>query len=335
LRPMPVRFKIAALLSLLFLLTGCERYVPVDLHQHAYLAKGAWRLNDGYYVSAYTQKHRNAGFEFKKYPKGFRGVELKTLGVHFVGFPISQKFFDEMPDKGKLTPQKGLALLKKEGAYTIYAHPKPHRDLIKNKLAGVDALEIWNAGVHKHMDALEPLCYLYYWFGLLQRGYKITAIGVSDAGDDGWLEDINYVKTLVLYNRPWLDVGYLRRQLENHRCIVTNGPIIHFTINGKPVGSDVTADSIVLRIKVDSSETIDAIKIVEGRINAFGEGISKTSTVVANGGVIRLVRKVDEPMWFVVTVQGKKLSYAPKNRYNRALAFTNPIWVYPKKVGTI
>ncbi len=186
---------------------------------------------------------------------------------------------------------------------------------------GFDAIEVLNG---KHTGPAETT--LEDWFGLLNRGALVTAMGNSDThtihtGEAGLA-------------RTWLwapdhpTASQVAGAIRGRRAIVSNGPFVTATLGGQAIGSIVAPTGgprLPLSVEVQAASWVD-VDTVEVIRN--GE-VVHTWTVAATENPMRLSATWqapgDKPAWYVIRVRGDAKM---KPVYDSTpLAFTNPIWV--------
>ena len=107
------------------------------------------------------------------------------------------------------------------------------------------------------------------WFTLLNLGYRHTALGNSDTHGLTGTESgcpRNYVVSDV--DEPeLLDERDVARAIKEHRVVASYGPLIRFTVDGYPVGSDVTSESGSVTIDIEVSAPrwmlVDRVELYE------------------------------------------------------------------------
>lgn len=160
------------------------------------------------------------------------------------------------------------------------------------------------------------------WYNILNHARpdgtyrKYTATGNSDShkariDEGGYPRNYTFMGT---DDPSRFDEGQLVESIKQQHNIVTNGPFINMTINGKPVGSEVTASGPVeLKVIVRASEWVGADRF---RIVANGEtlrGIPDQTDDAWGWAPVRLVNgefettistNVQKDTWFVLEVEG-------------------------------
>jgi hypothetical protein len=147
------------------------------------------------------------------------------------------------------------------------------------------------------------------WFTFLSRGLTYTALGNSDS-HTGFGQEPGYPRNFV-YVGDGKDVqGHFDRWdvvagLRAHRVVVTNGPMIDFSIAGQPMGSTVTVTagtvSIDLTVQSPNFAPVESVRI-------WSNGELARELSVPSSQAHRFHTTVDLPLskdaWFVVEATG-------------------------------
>jgi len=126
------------------------------------------------------------------------------------------------------------------------------------------------------------------WFSLLNLGYRHTALGNSDTHGTTSIESgcpRNFVRSLVDAPES-IDERTVAQAIREHKVVPSYGPLIHFSIDGAGVGSDVSAPTgsaeVAIQVQAPRWMSIDRVELYEnGRmIHEFvGEEISSDGVV--------------------------------------------------------
>lgn len=173
------------------------------------------------------------------------------------------------------------------------------------------------------------------WMAILASGRRVVGVGNSDSH---WTtgQEAGYPRNYVLLDstRAGDDAAAVVEALARGRVMATNGPFIEFTLEGRPVGSRVTAGSrgvVNGHIRVIAPSWVDV-----KRVSVFANGVEEAVFMVQ--GRERAVR-FDEDFdlhlkrsgFVVVRVEGEDPldPVVPSSDRGplRPLAFTNPVWV--------
>jgi hypothetical protein len=147
---------------------------------------------------------------------------------------------------------------------------------------------------------------------LTNPGARIFAIGNSDAH---FTEEVANAYT-------WCDIGEavthssVYSALENGHSVVTNGPLIAFTIGDKKIGDTVTtaAENVFLDIGWDAKKPEQTIQKIEVYSN---QGLVKNQTVSGIAGSTTII----------VSVTPQRLYVRLRGIFSNGEAYTNPMWV--------
>lgn len=180
------------------------------------------------------------------------------------------------------------------------------------------------------------------WFNLLNRGYRIAAVGNSDSHDvaselAGWPRNYIASSTDVPHE---IDPAEIAANIRSKRVYTTYGPIVDFAVNGVPMGGDAntipsTQDSrdagwidVAMRVRVPTWMACDRVMIV---VN--GE-IVKTIDVSDRLGVLRLDTverlQLSSDSWVSLLVEGDDPLEPIVHTQGRPIypwAVINPVWV--------
>lgn len=173
------------------------------------------------------------------------------------------------------------------------------------------------------------------WFNLLNRGLRIAAVGNSDSHTvqdayAGWPRNFTPSST----DDPGrIDPGQVAAAIRRQCVTTTLGPFVQFEVNGKPMGSDVTASAggeVVLHIRVQAASWIscDRVSIV---VNG---DIVQTIAVPSSTRALRLDErrplKLARDAWVALLVEGDQPLAPilhPAGRPILPLAVANPVFV--------
>lgn len=191
-----------------------------------------------------------------------------------------------------------------------------------------DLIEVANASDLRSAPAV-----LNDWFHLLNLGHRVFATGNSDARNLG-PGALGYPRNYVNTNGLELTESSLIDALRNGRSIVTTGPLLDVTVNGraKPGETIVVRDGLVdVAIEVQAAEWIDLDKM---RVFANAQQIGE-QTIWRRPGETSVRLKESLPIhrdtWVVVVVTGKQalapVANGPRGEPIRPVAFSNPIWI--------
>lgn len=179
------------------------------------------------------------------------------------------------------------------------------------------------------------------WFNLLNKGYRIFAVGSSDShtidkGEPGYSRTYVYLKNKT--GKP-IDMNVFLEKLKNGRSFVTNGPLVDLRVNSKGYPGDLIIDKDG---KVKISITVQAapwISVREARIVLNGKR-EKTIPISFKNRKIKWIHEdtinLEEDTWIAVEILGDKSLFPVVQRlsYNGTsekaafpYAVTNPVFI--------
>ena len=227
---------------------------------------------------------------------------------HYLGYNINSFVDSDRTNQGMIDA------VKDQGGFGYIAHPytswwDEFGDWDDWNATGYTGLEIMN-GPTACADAINK------WTEILEDpSARIFGIGNSDAH---FTEDVASAYT-------WCDIGEavthssVYSALEDGHSVVTNGPLIAFTIDDKKIGDTVitAAQNVFLDIAWDAQQSGTGIQKIEVYSNA---GLIKT--IIDVSGIIAGSTSV------MVNVSPQTLYIRLKGIvWNGDEAYTNPIWV--------
>ncbi len=192
------------------------------------------------------------------------------------------------------------------------------------------------------------------WFHFLNRGYRIRAVGASDAhGIDGG--EPGYARTYVLYGGPKgrdLDAAALVRAIKEGRSFVSTGPIVSVLVDRRgtlgdivPVKGGGTLGDLVRakggRIRVDIRVSgAPWLDVSEVRLIVNGKRQAPLPMELEAGGTLKFKDRarldLERDSWIAVEVKGRPSLYPVVQQHQGATeaegavvpyALTNPVFV--------
>ena len=182
-----------------------------------------------------------------------------------------------------------------QGALVTWAHfPSPSGELpIDVALDKVDTVDLftWGDAFKDDVPGSEPGA-LSYWYHFLNTGFRLPAT----AGTDKMLNTqvVGSVKTYAFVGKPEITYDDWIEAIGSGRTFVTTGPVLQFSANGQPIGSDLelrTGDPVKLRAEVlapydlypvDRLEIVVGGRVVASRVNdASLASLSLTADITA------------------------------------------------------
>ncbi|MDP6438606.1 MAG: hypothetical protein QGH74_03130 [Candidatus Brocadiia bacterium] len=182
-------------------------------------------------------------------------------------------------------------------------------------------------------DTLKARRHLKRWFGLLNRGRRIVALGGSGSGSAGDLPALS-ARTFVATSAEGGNLREVIRSLgQRPNAVVSNGPFLEVTANGQPIGSTVRSDGgrVNVRVRVLAPEWMDV-----ARVRVFSNGaIAHELKVGSREGALALERTVEVAAerdgWIVVVATGDRAmtaAYSDEDGLGAVpFAVTNPFWI--------
>ncbi len=182
-----------------------------------------------------------------------------------------------------------------QGALVTWAHfPSPSGELpIDVALDKVDTVDLftWGDAFKDDVPGSEPGA-LTYWYHFLNTGFRLPAT----AGTDKMLNTqvVGSVKTYAFVGKPEITYNDWIEAIGSGRTFVTTGPVVEFSANGQPIGSDLElkrGDTVKLRAEVsapydlypvDRLEIVVGGRVVASRVNDAGlASLSVTADITA------------------------------------------------------
>jgi TolB protein len=184
-------------------------------------------------------------------------------------------------------------------------------------LGKLDYMEIVGFSDHKATAAV--------WYRLLNLGFHIPAGGGTDAmpnyaapirGNVGFDRVYVQVPAGPLNFSSWTDA------LANGKSFATNGPLLHFTLGGKNVGSELRLEApsaVPFSARLDSIVPVDRLELVcNGKVAAELDVAREAADI--HGSI-----PVKRSGWCVLRASSDKAQYPVMDHY--AYATTSPIYV--------
>lgn len=267
---------------------------------------------------------------------------------HFGGFPLIRR--PELPAAGgMLTHNVDLddvfQFLRDENSTALIQvnHPRAGRNGYFDLVGGPESAD--STGLRLDFDVLEIMngksqgsfrTVWKDWMTLLRMGRKVTGVGNSDTHLLSG-EEAGYPRNYILLDSTGVDEETVVDAVREGRVMATNGPLIHFTLEGAKVGSTVTRRAGTVRghIKVLASSWVDVRRVIVC-VNGQDDSIFM---VRGRDRVVRFDEDIELELrsssFVLVRVEGDDSlePVLPPLRSNKAsipvtpLAFTNPIWV--------
>ena len=258
-------------------------------------------------------------------------VTARTGSIHYNTYPVAVR--DGEPKSGAIsvedeTPETlfGLSRSKDPAALVQVNHPRSRglgyfltydlesetaRSAERPFSTDFDLLEAMNGAKRYEANRLSTEDF----FHLLNRGYPIRAVGVSDShGIDG--SEPGYARTYVLYDGPKgseLDQAAVIRAMKEGRSFLSNGPIVFVRANGRGLPGDLvraTKGRLELDIRVLGAPWLD---VSEVRLIVNGERGEPLPMKGRDGRTIKFRDRVgltlERDGWIAVEVRGRDSLY--------------------------
>jgi TolB protein len=223
-----------------------------------------------------------------------------------------------------------LRKAKAQGATTGYVHAFPgERDPLGANLGGgkgyivdaalgtTDVLEWSSAG----RGSFHP------WYATLNAGLRVAAAGGEDAISSMHASKvIGSVRTYAYTGARGRDANAWFDALKRGRAVVTTGPLIDFTVNGKMPGDDVRLPAGGGTIRIEAR--VQSIVPVEKATLVSNGAVVEEFPFTGNRRQLDIGRTitVERSGWYHLRVEGGEGDRWPlDSRYPQA--FTNPVWV--------
>ena len=282
------------------------------------------------------------------------GIEVSTVGRRFGHFNL----FPMLPGDGLLaedtTPDELFPRARSKSPNGVWQvnHPRwepntgyfTHYDL--DPLSGAprragynpdfDTVEVYNGLDAFDLPRVERV--LLEWLRLLGRGHRYAATGSSDSHKLAFL-DPGLPRTLIHYgtadsdDRDVLAAPHdVVDAIKAGRSIITSGPVIDASIDGRGPGETVSATGgkVQLKLGVRAASWVDVREVTvleggKGRV-VFQRRLPPSTRVERFNATVPL--SVSAPTFLVVVVRGER-PLPTAAQVVRPFAFTNPIWISP------
>lgn len=218
--------------------------------------------------------------------------------------------------------QRGVDQARKAGATVVWCHNHWGRESIPNWVTGrLDAQNIFDGGEHGSYEDSFYRC--------LNAGLKVP----FSTGTDWFIYDFSRVYVPIdgeVTPQSWLAA------LRAGRSFITNGSLLEFTVNGKPIGDRIDlpqSGEVHVTAKAIGRHNFRQLELIQnGRVIR-----TKTSQPVDGHfiAVIETTVQIDQPCWLAVRTPPPPLAKAPdryppveKNEFGQPLfSHTSPIYV--------
>ncbi|MCX7969827.1 MAG: CehA/McbA family metallohydrolase [Armatimonadetes bacterium] len=200
-----------------------------------------------------------------------------------------------------------------------------------------DAMELCNGKAQTDLDIL-----LRDWFGLLNHGYRITAVAGSDSHTLAQ-DEVGYARNFVhvgVDEPKQVTAETVVDAFRKGKVVVSIGPFVTFTAEGQQIGSMISKPEGEIKFEI-RVQAPNWVSVNEVELIANGIAIKRWKLDKVNGKSLdwRATAKVSprRDAWYAVIVKGVEGSLEPILRPFRTFegqtyrvvpfAVTNPIWV--------
>jgi hypothetical protein len=150
-----------------------------------------------------------------------------------------------------------------------------------------------------------------FWYRLLNCGIRLTCVGGSDFPFGAvmlapWYPNLGLDRTYAQVEGEFTYKGWIEG-IRRGNTFATNGPMLFFTVNGQPQGSELrlsgSRDSVLVEARAVCNYGLDCLEIVcNGAVVKHIEG-KGGQTEIACGERVRL----DQSAWLAARVRGRVL----------------------------
>lgn len=312
-----------------------------DLHAHTFHSDGNWTVkglldfaenNNLDFISITDHNTFAHHAETEAVAKNYknllvlRGEEVTTYGGHFNvwGLPKNELIDFRVAPKDLLRLQTVVDGVHRLGLIASLNHPTARCggcDWSYGDWAKMDSVEIWNGAWDNEDEAA-----LKKWDEVLQKGFRLTAIGSSDTHTPPLNGNANGRALGV----PTNHVGMKKLTQTELLAAIKNGRV---WISDKPTDYSLEF-SAFNNSRINIGET-NASLIGKTRLDCKAKNFPSGSTVslISNGQVLQTEKIEQAEYAFTKTFEVEKDSYfrlEVRNEKGVMLAFTNPIYVGKK-----
>ena len=246
--------------------------------------------------------------------------QLALLNCHRVVYPLS---FGAPQGVDDWTLGDWCDQCHRKGGLVVghwFFHPAegdPHGEVLADLILGkIDALIVNNGFDHPDRMALRE------WRALLDAGFRIPLVGGSGKVDNQTVLGGQHTYARL---HPGQEFNYKNwtESLRAGRTFVTNGPLLHFSVNGHDPGAvlDLPSAPAPLRLRAEarSLRPFDRLEVVhDGAVVAYAEPAGSSSHATIETEVVQ-----SEPGWLAARCLGPY----DDDRYERVGAQTSPVYL--------
>jgi hypothetical protein len=190
-----------------------------------------------------------------------------------------------------------------------------------------DALEVFNGDHYANIPKVESC--LKDWYALAKAGFRVTATGNSDSHKVAYHEagiPRNWVRVPDDHPKD-LDARAFIDSIRRGRVVVSSGPFVVLTVNGKEIGDTVEEGEVDIRVRVEAPQWIDVDRVevlIRGEVKHTWTGPFEAGGLRFDQTTTREVKRGD---FVTAVVRGSKAMFYLYRAGARPFAFTNPVWV--------
>lgn len=284
-----------------------NNYTPKDLEH----------LSTDHVHFGHGQEHRH---NFGPYGEGYGHILFLDIPVIIRPVSIGPGITAAGPDAPPL--RQGIDEARRQGGKVIWAHNMYGFEDIPNWLTGrVHANNIFDGGTHGS--------YKESFYRYLNIGLKVP----FSTGTDWFIYDFSRVYAMTdkpVTPRGWLDL------LAEGKTYITNGPLLEFTVDGRPLGSTLELNEpaeVAIRAQALGRIDFQRIELVKnGDVVAHAKSRPDGKHFAAE---LNERLRIDGPCWLTLRTPPPPVASdptlqapVPENEYGGALfAHTSPIYV--------
>ncbi len=283
------------------------------------------------------------------------GSEVSTLGTRFGHFNVFPLRTDQNVEYMDTTPAKLFASARRASPDGVLQVNHPRMDPAigyfnyygvdkqtgKPSVPGFDphfdTLEVYNGDEAYDLKQVELV--FRDWLHLLGAGARYTATGSSDSHNLAFL-DPGLPRTLIHYAAAGDDdsdadaaAPQVIAALKSGHAIVSSGPVITATIDGKGPGETLhgAGSRVKLHVLVRAAPWVD-VSWLDVYVGGSGQAAIRVP-VPRSRRVVRMDRTFDVKLpgktWIVVAARGTRPLPNVSREGTQPFGFTNPIWLEP------
>lgn len=331
-------------------------YYSGDVHNHSTYSDGKGTLEENresmkekghsflYSTDHNTFDHREEIESYKETDQDFlhiTGYEFTSKYGHALAYNTDKIYsIDNITERNNVEEWQKFVNSNPEPAFVYLAHPyeAPKYELgedVLSNIEGITGIEVWN-GFNHHALAYQNQRAFKLWDSMNLRGYKkYFGNAVSDAHTAE-----KQGNPFIMGQMEELSEEEVHRMLSTGAYFGSNGPEIHFNIDGQSLGETIYLESEVeykpLQLEVfDPLGNIESIIIYKGEIDGYHRfkktwEYYPTTENDRRHFIMDSIKPVKANEIYRVEVVAS-VGIASLNQddgaYDKGFAYTNPIWV--------